>query len=345
MLDDRARVLFKTLVERYIADGQPVGSRALSKFSGLELSPATIRNVMADLEDAGFIASPHTSAGRVPTAKGYRLFVDSLLTVQTLERAQLDSMSGALQSTQSMQPQQLIQTASHLLSGLTHFAGVVMAPRRVAPKVRQIEFLNLSDKRILLIIVTTDGDVQNRILFSERAYSPSELTEAANYLNQNMVGLDFEQMRQRLKDEIAALRDSMRPLMNAALDAGNDVLAGTGDYVISGEKNLLDVEDLSSNMQSLRGLFDLFEQRAGLMKLLDISQQAEGVQIYIGGESGLAPLDECSVVTAPYAVDGQVVGSVGVIGPTRMAYERVIPIVDITARLLSSALTTSPPGE
>lgn len=340
MLDDRARILFKTLVERYIADGQPVGSRALSKCSGLDLSPATIRNVMSDLEEAGFIASPHTSAGRIPTARGYRLFVDSLLSVQPLAQQQLDVLEVTLQTTQSVRPQQLIESASQLLSGLTHFAGIVMAPRRATPKIRQIEFLNLSDKRILLIMVSTDGDVQNRILLTDRAYHPSELNEAANYLNEHLAGLDLSQMRERLGAEIKAIRENMRPLMAAALDAGDDALGNaSGGYVITGEHNLLDVEDLSSNMQRLRRLFDLFEQRAGLMKLLDISHQAAGVQIYIGDESGLAPLDECSVVTAPYAVDGQVVGSLGVIGPTRMAYERVIPIVDITARLLSSALS------
>ncbi len=337
MLDERSRSLLKALIERYIADGQPVGSRALSKFSGLDLSPATIRNVMADLEDAGFVASPHTSAGRIPTARGYRLFVDSLLTVQPLAARQVGEIEGALHVTQ---PQQLISNASQLLSSLTHFAGIVMAPRRSSPKIRQIEFLNLSEKRILLILVTTDGDVQNRILFTEKAYTPSELTTAANYLNQNFAGLDFEQIRHRLQSELQQLRDDMKPLMEAALEAGNEAMSeNQAPYVISGEKNLLDVEELSSNMKRLRDLFDLFDQKSSLVRLLDISHRADGVQIYIGGESGIATLDECSVVTARYEVDGQVVGSVGVIGPTRMAYERIIPIVDITARLLSSALT------
>lgn len=337
MLDERSRSLLKALIERYIADGQPVGSRALSKFSGLDLSPATIRNVMADLEDAGFVASPHTSAGRVPTARGYRLFVDSLLTVQPLAARQMGEIEGALHVTQ---PQQLISNASQLLSSLTRFAGIVMAPRRSSPKIRQIEFLNLSEKRILLILVTTDGDVQNRILFTEKAYTPSELTSAANYLNQNFAGLDFEQIRYRLQSELQQLRDDMKPLMAATLEAGDDAMAENQvPYVISGEKNLLDVEELSSNMKRLRDLFDLFDQKSSLVRLLDISHRADGVQIYIGGESGIATLDECSVVTARYEVDGQVVGSVGVIGPTRMAYERIIPIVDITARLLSSALT------
>ncbi|NJD25235.1 MAG: heat-inducible transcriptional repressor HrcA [Betaproteobacteria bacterium] len=337
MLDERARTLLKALVEHYIADGQPVGSRALSRFSGLDLSPASIRNVMADLEEAGFVASPHTSAGRVPTSRGYRLFVDSLLTVRPVEADQLGQMEGALHGRPASRA---IATASQLLSQLTHFAGVVMAPRRPASRIRQIEFLGLSDKRILLIIVTADGDVQNRVLVSERSYSASELVAAANYLNHNFAGLDFEQIRTRLSTEIRQLQDDIRPLMQLALAAGDEAMSGEGSpYVISGERNLLDVEELSSNMKRLRELFELFEQRTSLMRLLDISNNASGVQIFIGGESGIAPLDECSVITAPYAVDGQVVGSLGVIGPTRMAYERVIPIVDITARLLSSALS------
>lgn len=338
-LDPRSRTLLKLLVERYIADGQPVGSRVLSRQSGLELSPATIRNVMADLEDLGFIASPHTSAGRIPTAKGYRIFVDSLLSVQPLQPQALDRLEGELLGNPA-QPQQLINNASRLLSELSQFAGIVFAPRRQTPKIRQIEFLALSDKRILLIIVTESGDVQNRILYTEKAFSPAELTSAANYLNQNFAGMDFEQIRQRLTAEIQRLRTDLKVLMTAALEAGTEAMAERpAPYVISGERNLLDVEELSSNMKRLRELFDLFDQKTGLMQLLELSNEAQGVQIYIGNESGIAPLDECSVIAAPYEVDGQVVGSVGVIGPTRMAYERVIPIVDITARILSNALS------
>jgi len=337
MLDRRAQTLLKTLVERYIAEGQPVGSRTLSKFSGLELSPATIRNVMSDLEEMGFISSPHTSAGRIPTARGYRLFVDSLLTVRPLGQAELSEMRGAIQPDQ---PQRVISQASQLLSELTHFAGVVVAPRRSQPQIRQIEFLALSDKRILLIIVTASGDVQNRILFTQRPYTPSELTEAANYLNQHFAGLDFSQIRRCLQDELMQLRSDMTELMSAAIAAGNEAVSDAStQYVISGERNLLEVEDLSSNMARLRQLFGLFEQRTGLAQLLELSSHADGVQVFIGGESGIAPLDECSVVAAPYEVDGQVVGTIGVIGPTRMAYERVIPIVDITARLLANALS------
>ena len=337
MLDERSRTLLKTLIERYIADGQPVGSRALSKFSGLDLSAATVRNVMADLEELGLIASPHTSAGRVPTPRGYRFFVDSLLTMQPLASEKIHAIEGQLHPSQ---PQQLISSASHLLSGLTHFAGIVLTPRRQTPRIRQMEFVSLSDKRILLILVTTAGDVQNRILFTERPYSPSELVIATNYLNQYLSGHDFEHIRDRVKADLLQLRGDLQGLMAAALAAGDEAMNRADEqYVISGERNLLEVEELSSNMKRLRELFDLFEQRTALMQLLDISHRADGIQIFIGGESGLAPLDECSVVTAPYEVDGQIVGSVGVIGPTRMAYERVIPIVDITAKLLSSALT------
>ena len=337
MLDERSRTLLKTLIERYIADGQPVGSRALSRFSGLDLSAATVRNVMADLEDLGFIASPHTSAGRVPTPRGYRFFVDSLLTVQPLEIDKVHAIEGQLPPSQ---PQRLISNASHLLSGLTHFAGIVLTPRRKTPRIRQMEFVSLSDKRILLILVSTDGDVQNRILFTERAYSPSELVTATNTLNQYFAGHELDQIRNRVRDDLVKLRGDLQGLMEAALSAGDEAMNRTNEhYIISGERNLLEVEELSSNMKRLRELFDLFEQRTSLMQLLDISHRADGIQLFIGGESGLAPLDECSVVTAPYEVDGQIVGSVGVIGPTRMAYERVIPIVDITAKLLSSALT------
>ena len=247
MLDRRAQSLLKTLIERYIVEGQPVGSRTLSRHSGLELSPATIRNVMSDLEEMGFIASPHTSAGRIPTPKGYRLFVDSLLTVRPLAR---DEISGIKEMIQPDQPQRVISHASQLLSELTHFAGVVIAPRRQLPRIRQIEFLNLSETRILLIIVTTEGDVQNRILFTQRGYTPAELTTAANMLNEHFAGLDFSQIRARLQDELKQLRTDMVELMSAAVEAGSEAVTdASAQYVISGEKNLLGVEDLSSNMK------------------------------------------------------------------------------------------------
>jgi len=334
-LSERAQILLKTLVERYIAEGQPVGSRALSKYSRLDLSPASIRNVMADLEEMGFIASPHTSAGRVPTTRGYRFFVDTLLKIKPLDTIQINRLEGQLHAENT---QKLVASASQILSDLTRFAGVVMTPRRSAG-FRHVEFLRLSETRILLILVTPEGDVQNRIIFTGKPYSPSELIEAANILNQNYAGLTFDDIRKRIHNELKQLREDMTRLMTAALDAGSLAASESAEeFVISGEGNLLDVHELSSNMANLRKLFELFESKTGLLQILDISSRAHGIQIFIGGESGLVPLDECSVVTAPYEVDGQIVGTVGVIGPTRMAYESVIPIVDITAKLLSSAL-------
>lgn len=336
-LDNRAQTLLKALVERYIADGQPVGSRALSQISGLELSPATIRNVMADLEHMGFVTSPHTSAGRVPTPRGYRVFVDQLLTVQVIDEAALESR---LQSRIfSTPPQKIIANAAQVLSSLSQFAGVVMTARQESI-FQQVEFLRLSEKRILLVVVTPGKEVHNRLLLTDVDYSPSQLVQAANYLNQNFGGLSFDDARLRINTELRQLRDDMSRLMQAAVEAGSDAMAEhTDEFVISGERNLLNVADLSSNMTSLRKLFDMFEQKTGLMQLLDVSSKATGVQIFIGGESNLVPMDEMSVVTAPYEVNGKIVGTLGVIGPTRMAYERVIPIVDITAKLLSNALS------
>lgn len=336
-LDSRAQTLLKTLVERYIADGQPVGSRALSKISGLDLSPATIRNIMADLEEMGFVASPHTSAGRVPTPRGYRVFVDTLLTVQSIDESTVESK---LQPRlQSGSPQRIIANAAQVLSSLSQFAGVVMTPKHESV-FQQIEFLRLSEKRILLVIVAPNGEVQNRLLLTESDYTPSQLVQAANYINQHYAGCTFDQVRGRLQGELRQLRDDMTRLMQAAVEAGSDAMADSGEaVVISGERNLLSVSDLASNMSSLRKLFDLFEQKTGLVQLLDVSSKATGVQIFIGGDSQLMPVDTMSIVTAPYESNGKIVGTLGVIGPTRMAYERVIPIVDITAKLLSNALS------
>lgn len=335
MLDSRAQHLLKTLVERYIAEGQPVGSRALSRHSGLELSPATVRNVMADLEEMGFIASPHTSSGRVPTPRGYRFFVDSLMVVKPLEQVEIHRLEGELAADR---PQQIVSTAVSLLSQLTQFAGVIVTPKRREAAFRHLEFLRLSERRVLLIVVTQDGDVQNRILHTDRTYTPSQLIEATNFFNHNFAGQPLTAIRGRLADELLALRDDIAGLMKVAVEAGEGALAEGEALVVTGERNLLHADDLASNMERLRRLFDLFEQKTSLLHLLDVSQRAQGVQIYIGEESGLVPLDECSVVTASYEVGGQVIGTLGVIGPTRMAYERVIPIVDITAKLLSNAL-------
>ncbi len=339
-MDERARSLLKTLVERYIVDGLPVGSRTLSRASGLELSPATIRNVMADLEELGLIASPHTSAGRIPTARGYRLFVDTMLTARPMDiHLSAPELAGVREQLQPDQPQRVIAQAAHLLSNLSHFVGVVTAPKR-ASVFHHIEFLRLGEKRLLVILVSPDGDVQNRVIFTARDYPASELVEASNYLNTHYAGLAIDEVQLRLRHEIDTLRGEIALLMQAAVRAGTDALAdNTEQLVVSGERNLLGVQDFGNDLGSLRKMFDLFEQKTELMRLLDNSSRAEGVRIYIGGESGVVPYEELSIVSAPYEVDGRIVGTLGVIGPTRMAYERMIQLVDITARLVGHALS------
>lgn len=331
-MDDRAKALLKALIERYIADGQPVGSRTLSKM--FDLSPATIRNVMADLEDLGLIHSPHTSAGRIPTPRGYRLFVDRLLAVQRFEVLQPSQIREMLPA---MDPGRAVNAAAALLSNLSQFAGVVLAPKR-AQVFRQIEFIRLSEKRVLLIIVTPDGDVQNRILFVQRDYLEQELIEASNFFNQHFAGMSFQQVRNTIAGELSELQADISKLMQAAVEAGTADDNADDAVVISGERKLLDISEITSDMDRLRRMFALFERKTDLLQLLDVSSRAQGVQIYIGGDSDLVPLEDVSVITAPYGVNGEVVGTLGVIGPSRMAYERVIPIVDITARLLSNAL-------
>ena len=340
IMDERARTLLKTLVERYIADGTPVGSRTLSRASGLELSPATIRNVMADLEELGLIASPHTSAGRVPTARGYRLFVDTMLTARPFDRDHPPAEVAAVaEQLHPDQPQRVIANAASLLSNLSNFVGVVTAPRK-ASVFRHIEFLRLGEKRVLVILVAPDGDVQNRVIFTAQDYSQSQLVEATNFLNTHYAGLTVEEVRARIKSEVESLRAEIAQLMQAAVDVGSEALAeSTEQVVVSGERNLLGVQDFGNDMGSLRRMFDLFEQKTQLLRLLDVSSRAEGVRIFIGGESRVVPFEELSVVSAPYEIDGQVVGTLGVIGPTRMAYDRMIQIVDITSRLVSNALS------
>ena len=334
-MDDRARALLKALIERYIADGQPVGSRTLSKV--FDLSPATIRNVMADLEDRGLIHSPHTSAGRVPTPKGYRMFVDTLMVVRAFQ-FEPGYVGDVNEMLPMAEPARAVSAAADLLSNLTQFAGVVLTPKRTQV-FRQVEFIRLSERRVLLIIVTPEGDVQNRILSVQRDYGESELIEAANFFNVHFSGKSFDAVRRTLSTELAQLREDISRLMQAAVEAGTEAV-GEGDaVVISGERKLLDVTDIASDMDRLRKMFSLFEKKTDLLQLLDMSSRAQGVQIYIGGESQLIPVEDVSIITAPYGVDGKVVGTLGVIGPTRMAYERVIPIVDITARLLSNALS------
>jgi len=339
MLDDRARTLLKALVERYIADGTPVGSRTLSRASGLDLSPATIRNVMADLEELGLIASPHTSSGRVPTARGYRLFVDTMLSARPID---LETPSPELAAVREQlhpdQPQRVIAQAAQLLSNLSSFVGVVTAPRKTSV-FHHIEFLRLGERRVLVIIVSPDGDVQNRVIITARDHSQGELVEATNYLNAHYAGLTIEEVRERLKREIEALRGEIATLMQAAVLTGEAMAERNEGVVVSGERNLIGVQDFGNDMSSLRRLFDVFEHKTELMRLLDVSSRAEGIRIYIGGESQVVPFEELSVVTAPYEVDGRIVGTLGVIGPTRMAYDRMIQIVDITARLVGNALS------
>jgi heat-inducible transcriptional repressor len=347
-LDARALSLLKNLVERYIAEGTPVGSRTLSRglslAGGKELSPATIRNVMSDLELAGLITSPHTSAGRVPTPRGYRVFVDTLLTVQPLSTLSLDAAHtlgntvGAGNSLQTSDPQRLVTAAANLLSELTNFAGVVATPKR-SPVFAHIEFMRLGDKRVLLILVTPEGDVQNRILLLTDDYSPAQLVEASNFLNHHCKGRSFEAAAAQLQAELSSLQRDMNALMQAAISASTQAANTQDEVVVSGERRLMDVADFSSSMGRLKEMFTVFEQRTVLMRLMSESQQAQGIHIYIGGESALVPVQDMSVITAPYSVNGRIVGTLGVVGPTRMAYERVIPIVDMTSRLLGQALS------
>jgi heat-inducible transcriptional repressor len=343
-LNQRAETLLKALIERYIADGQPVGSRTLSKYEGLQLSPATIRNVMADLEEMGLIRSPHTSAGRIPTAQGYRVFVDTLLKVSPLDEASLRRMQGEFVS--DLNPQHLMESASALLSQVTRLAGIVTVPRQEQAALRQIEFLALSVNRILVILVTQDGRVHNRVIHTDRTYSPAELQEASNFFNQTYSGRFLSEVKQVLLRDMQSDSDAMQRAMTTAMAMARSMFSPgdeTGgdeavDLVVRGESNLLDIPDLG-NIEKLRKLFEAFSTKRDLLHLLDHSMRVDGMQIFIGGESGYQALEECSVVTAPYRVNGQIVGTLGVIGPTRMAYERIIPIVDMTARLLGGALS------
>lgn len=338
MLDNRAKLLLKTLVERYIADGQPVGSRTLAKAAGMELSPATIRNVMSDLEELGLIVSPHTSSGRVPTARGYRLFVDAMLTVRREALVSTVPVSPSAAGIDAGRPQRVFSHAANMLSSLSQFVGVVMAPRR-SSVFRHIEFLSLSERRVLVILVSPEGDVQNRIIHTQVNFSQPQLLEAANFLNTNYSGMAMEAVRTRLKTELESLRGEIAELMAAAVDIGADEDPIQEEVVVSGERNLLSVSELSNDMGNLRRLFDLFEQKTQLVRLLDVSAQADGVRIYIGGESQVVPFEDLSVVTAPYEVDGQVIGTLGVIGPQRMPYDRMIQIVDVTAKMVGNALS------
>ena len=348
-LTERAQHLLRVLIESYIRDGQPVGSRSLSRESGLQLSSATIRNVMADLEELGFVASPHTSAGRIPTDKGYRFFVDTLLQVQRVDDAAAAEIRRQLEGRQleaaRESSKELIATVSQLLSSVTRLAGVVTLPRTAEASITQIEFVGLSENRILVVLVYGEREVQNRIIQLERYYSPDELKRASNFLNEQFRGRSLAQVRQEILRQLSETRAHMNQIMLDAISMAQHVFeagaAGEGEleYVIKGETNLMGVAELSS-VEKLRRLFEAFNEKRDFLHLLDHSLRADGVQIFIGHESGYQILDDCSVVTAPYGSPDSVVGVLGVIGPTRMAYERVIPIVDMTAKLLGAALNS-----
>ena len=339
----KEQLLLKHLVEQYILDGNPVGSKTLADNPELNISSATIRNVMADLEAKGYVASPHTSAGRIPTQQGYRLFVDSLLTIQPTDNVDLSQLSHHLDP--DMTAQELVETASGILSEVTHLAGLVTIPKRDRTILRHLEFLPMSDQRVLVILVLDDHEVQNRVIETESEYSEIQLREAANFINQSFVGQDVTQIRRRLIDSMQSDRDSMNSLMTLAIDIAERSLPddgdSAGDYVLAGQENLLDLgQDLSQStaVEDLRALFQAFATKNDILDLLDRSMETEGIQLFIGQESGYQILDECSVVTSAYRIDGQQVGVLGVVGPTRMAYQRIIPAVDVTARLLSAAL-------
>ncbi len=345
-LSERARHILRSLVEHYIQDGQPVGSRTLSRSTGLDLSPATIRNVMADLEDLGFIAAPHTSAGRVPTPKGYRFFVDTLVRLQPMARLDIARLQSQLEDRLRGDAKAIAVAASSALSSLTSLAGVVTIPRQSQAMLRHIEFLPLAGRRVLVIIVVNDAEVQNRILDMERDYSEDELRQASNFLNSRFTGRSLDDVRAQILSDLDVTRESMNHLMLesiAGADPARKPGGGGPGYVLSGETKLMDFQELS-NIEKIKKLFDAFGQQREILTLLDRSVAAQGVQIFIGEESGYGILDECTIVTAPYTVDDQIVGVLGVIGPTRMAYERVIPIVDVTARLLGAALNVATQG-
>jgi heat-inducible transcriptional repressor len=338
---ERAQQLLKVLIQRFIQDGQPIGSRTLSRKSGMELSPATIRNVMADLEELGLIASPHTSAGRVPTPEGYRLFVDSLIRYKPPAKSEVNELKQQMMIRAEKQGS-LLESVSGLLSDITSLAGVVTVPKGQRAELRQIEFLSLSENRVLAILVINDSEVQNRVLTTEQAHSQDELQRAANYINENYVGCDLGDIRSRLIEDLETTRDSMNQAMLDIISVAQSAMEGAvpqETFRVAGETKLMNFAELS-DIETLRSLFDAFSRKQFMLRLLDQSITANGVQVFIGRESGYQILDNCSVVTAPYRVDDDHIGVLGVIGPTRMAYDRVVPIVDVTARLLETTLNT-----
>lgn len=340
IINERAQQLLKVLVESYIENGLPVGSKKLLDQSDLTVSPATVRNVMADLEEKGYLSSPHTSAGRVPTPMGYRFFVDCLINVEPIENSALLKLGKRLDP--DMSYQELVASASSLLSDVTHMAGVVTLPKREQVLLRHVEFLHLSEKRVLVILVLDGHEVQNRIIYTQREYSENQLKEAANYINQSFAGEPLSNIRKGLLDSMQSDREHMDSLMQTAMELAGKAFSTeeVSDYVVAGQENLFELAREQA-LESLRDLFHAFSLKGDILQLLDKCTDTQGVQLFIGEESGYKPLDECSVITSAYQVEGELVGVLGVIGPTRMAYNKVIPIVDATARILSVAMDAS----
>lgn len=336
-LSDKSRVLLKALVEQYITGGQPVASKMLANVASVSVSPATVRNIMSDLEDMGYVRSPHTSAGRVPTAQGYRFFVDSLITVDPINTYDLASLNRNLDPDKSAK--ELVESAGNILSEFTRMAGLVTIPKRDQVTMRHVEFLSLEGNRVLVILVLDDHEVQNRVIYTREAYSEIQLREAANFINQHFAGAPLGNIRDRLVSSMRSDRENMNSLMQTTLEVADQAFAReeTSDFVVKGQENLLATNQA---LDDIRQLFQALSMKGEILHLLDRCMESEGVQLFIGNESGYEVLDECSIVTSPYHVDGELVGVLGVIGPTRMAYDRVIPIVDATARLLSAALDT-----
>ncbi len=336
-LAPRARHLLRTLIARHIQDGEPVGSQTLARTSGLDVSPATIRNILGDLEDLGLLSSPHASAGRVPTAHGYRVFVDSLVQMRPPGEQELGRLRSELASGAGTQA--LLGSASELLSAMSHFVGVVSAPRREQFAFRQIDFVALDARRVLAIVVFADNEVQNRVIEARRAWEPGELETVANYLNAHFAGMPVARIRQRLLHELRDTRSQMEQLLAHSIELAEQALQPPADdMLVAGQTRLMGVQDLS-DLERLRELFDLFSSKREILQLLERTIQAPGVRIFIGEETGVVSLEGVSLVTAPYMADGQVLGVLGVIGPRRMAYDRMIPLVQATAEVLGAAFS------
>ncbi|MBP6751071.1 MAG: heat-inducible transcriptional repressor HrcA [Xanthomonadaceae bacterium] len=341
VLDPRARLLLRSLIARYIRDGEPVGSQTLAKHAGLDVSPATIRNILAELEDVGLLSAPHTSAGRVPTAQGYRLFVDSLLQIQPLADVELAHLRSELAP--GAGTQHLLGSASELVSAMTHFVGVVSVPKREQFAFKRLDFVALDAQRVLAVLVFADNEIQNRILITRRTYEPAELERIANYLNAHFAGRPLAEARASLLDELRHARQEMESLMAQALELADQALADDAeDMLVAGQTRLIGMQDLS-NLDRLRELFEAFSSKREILRVLERTLRAQGVRIFIGEETGMAPLDGVSLVTAPYGAGGRTLGVLGVIGPTRMAYERVIPVVQAAASALTEALGQDDP--